>query len=136
MLDLLQHLPLIICMLDLLHLDHLLFLQDLDSIETLVMLGLDQVNPAKTSSAQCPLYLKVPQRIFSLRLPDDCLLWLSIGIMALASRLTCAIVLRRMNDVVDGGMVLLLRHGLRHICSLTRRGGLRFGCLLRRDLCG
>jgi hypothetical protein len=41
MFDFLQHLALIIGVLDLLHLDHLGLLQDLDGIVALVMVGLD-----------------------------------------------------------------------------------------------
>lgn len=141
MLDLLQHLPLIVCMLDLLHLDHLLLLQNLDGVEPLVVLGLDQVDTTKASRSQRPLYLEISQRVFALGLPEDGLLR-SLGaavMMALVSMcgLACAIVLRGVRDVVDGRLVLLLlRDRLCHVGRLARGDGRPLGWLLCSVLCG
>lgn len=41
MFDLSQHPPLVVGMLDLLHLDYLRFFEDLDGIETLIVFGLN-----------------------------------------------------------------------------------------------
>jgi hypothetical protein len=55
----LQHAALVIGVFHLLHLDHLLFLQDLDGVEPLVMLALDQVHTAEGAGAQGALQGKV-----------------------------------------------------------------------------
>lgn len=62
----LQHAALVIGVFHLLHLDHLLLLQDLDSVEPLVMLALDQVHSAEGAGAQGALQGKVTKRVFSL----------------------------------------------------------------------
>ena len=59
MLDFLQHPSLIIRVFDLLHLYHLLFLQDLDGIEALVVLGSHKVNTTKASCSKSALNFKV-----------------------------------------------------------------------------
>lgn len=73
MLDLAQHLALIVCVLHLLHLDDLCLLQHLDGVEPLVVPRLDQVHSAETTGAEGPQDLEVSQRIFSLSLPGRCL---------------------------------------------------------------
>lgn len=67
----LQHFALVIGMLDLLHLDNLLFLEDLNGIESLVVLGLNQVYTSETSCAQCSQYLEISQSVFALGLADN-----------------------------------------------------------------
>lgn len=66
MLDFRQHSPFIIGMLNLLHLDNLLFLQHLDSIESLVMLRLSHVNTAETTCTECSFELEVVEGVFAL----------------------------------------------------------------------
>lgn len=66
MLDLLQHAPLVVGVLDLLHLDHLCLLQHLDGIEALVVLGLDKMNSPEAARAECPLDGEVGQRVLAL----------------------------------------------------------------------
>ena len=66
MLDLLQHAPLVVGVFDLLHLDHLLLLQDLDGIEARVVLGLHEVHPAKGPRAERALQREVAQGILAL----------------------------------------------------------------------
>lgn len=74
--DLLQHPPLVVGVLDLLHLDHLALFKDLDGIETLIMLGLDQMDSSETSGTQGTLDSKIDQRVFALCFPDGVLRWL------------------------------------------------------------
>lgn len=66
MLDVAQHAALVVCVLDLLHLDHLRLLEHFDSIEALVVLGLDQVNAAEATGAERSQDLKVAERILAL----------------------------------------------------------------------
>lgn len=66
MFDLLQHTALVVCMLDLLHLDNLGLFQDLDGIKALVVLGLDQVDATKTTGAEGALDGEVCQGILAL----------------------------------------------------------------------
>lgn len=73
MLDSLEHFPLIVGVFDLLHLDDLLLFQDLDGIETLVMLGLDQVNSTEGTCAQSSLHGEVCEGVFALCLPCSAL---------------------------------------------------------------
>lgn len=61
MLDIAEHSALVIGMLDLLHLDDLRLFQDLDGVETLVVLGLDEVNSAETTGAEGSEDIKVGQ---------------------------------------------------------------------------
>jgi len=65
-LDLLQHAPFVIGVLDLLHLDHLGLLQHLDGVEALIVLGLDQMDSAKAAGAEGALDGEVGQRVLSL----------------------------------------------------------------------
>ena len=66
MLDVAQHAALVVCVLDLLHLDDLRLLEHLDGVEALVVLGLDQVNAAETTGAQRPQNLKIAERVLAL----------------------------------------------------------------------
>jgi len=66
MFDFCQHPPLIVSVLNLLHLDNLLLLQHLDGIETLVMLRLRHVYTTETTSSQCSANLKVGNGVFAL----------------------------------------------------------------------
>lgn len=59
MFDPLQHLPLIVGVLDLLHLHYLLLLQNLDRVEALVVFRLHQVYSPKTAGSQRSLYVEV-----------------------------------------------------------------------------
>ncbi len=65
-LDLLQHAPLVVGMLDLLHLDHLGLLQHLDGVEALVVLGLDEVDSAEAARAEGALDGEVGERVLAL----------------------------------------------------------------------
>lgn len=49
MLDTGKHASLVVGMLHLLHLDDLCFLEDLDSVEALIVLGLDKMDPTETA---------------------------------------------------------------------------------------
>lgn len=69
MLDFLEHPSLVVRMLDLLHLDHLSLFQHLDRIETLVVLGLDQMDSAKTARPQSPLYGEIGESVFAFSRP-------------------------------------------------------------------
>ena len=62
----LQHAALVIGVFHLLHLDHLLLLQDLYGVEPLIMLALDQVHAAKGAGAQGALQGEVAQGVFAL----------------------------------------------------------------------
>ena len=62
----LQHAALVIGVFHLLHLDHLLLLQDLDGVEPLVMLALDQVHAAEGAGTQGALQGKVAEGVFPL----------------------------------------------------------------------
>ena len=66
MLDLLQHAALVVCVLDLLHLDDLGLFQHLDGVEALVVLGLDEVDTAKAAGAEGALDGEVGQRVLAL----------------------------------------------------------------------
>lgn len=66
MLDLLQHAALVVCVLDLLHLDDLGLFQHLDGVEALVVLGLDEVDAAKAAGAEGALDGEVGQRVLAL----------------------------------------------------------------------
>lgn len=75
MLHFLQHPALVIGMLDLLHLDDLLLLENLDRIESLIVLGLHKVYTTKTSRAQCSQYFEVSQGVFAFGLTDNSWWW-------------------------------------------------------------
>lgn len=66
MLDFCEHAALVVCVLDLLHLDDLGFLQDLDGVEALVVLGLYEVDAAETARSECSLNVEVGQGILAL----------------------------------------------------------------------
>jgi len=53
--------------LDLLHFDHLAFLQYLDGIEALVVLRLDEMHSPKAARAQGTLNVEVTEGVFPLR---------------------------------------------------------------------
>ena len=134
MLDPLKHLPLVVCMLYLLHLDNLSFLQYLDSIEPLIVLGLDQMHSTKGTSTQRSFHLEVCQGIFALGLAGR--------------RFTLDRPTSRINEVSDihvfflGGAVArgvyIGRTGGRGYCGGGSCGGLGLGIgvggtCLRRD---
>lgn len=59
MADSIQHTALVICVLDLLHLDHLGLLQHLHCIETMIVIGLHQVNTTEAPRSQSALELEI-----------------------------------------------------------------------------
>lgn len=61
-----QHASLVVGMFDLLHLHDLRLLEDLQSVEPMVMVRLHQVNPPETTGTQRALQTKVFQRVFVL----------------------------------------------------------------------
>jgi hypothetical protein len=65
-LDLLQHAPLVVGVLDLLHLDHLRLLEHLDGVEARVVLGLDEVHAPEAAGAERALDGEVGQRVLAL----------------------------------------------------------------------
>lgn len=65
-LDLLQHATFVIGVLDLLHLDHLGFLEHLDGIEALIVLGLDEMDTTEASGSQSALDCKIGEGVFAL----------------------------------------------------------------------
>ena len=65
-LDLLQHAALVVCVLDLLHLDHLRLLEHFDGVEALVVLGLHEVHAAEAAGAEGALDLEVGERVLAL----------------------------------------------------------------------
>lgn len=65
----LQHFPLIVGMFNLLHLYNLLLLEDLDSIVSLVVLGLYEMDSTKRTGTESSLDLEVGQGVFALCLP-------------------------------------------------------------------
>jgi hypothetical protein len=65
-LDLLQHAPLVVGVLDLLHLDHLRLLQHLDGVEARIVLGLDEVHAPEAAGAERALDGEVGQRVLAL----------------------------------------------------------------------
>lgn len=79
MLHSLQHFPLVIGVLDLLHLDHLLLLEHLDCIVSLIVLGLHQVHSAERSRPKRPLDREVCEGIFALRLAGGGLVHRALG---------------------------------------------------------
>lgn len=68
MLDFLQHATLVVGMLDLLHFDNLLLFEDLDGIETLVMLGLDEMDTSETAGTQSAVDGEVSEGVLALGL--------------------------------------------------------------------
>lgn len=67
-LDLLEHPPLIIGVLNLLHLDDLGLFQHLHSVETLVVLGLHKVDSAEAAGTECPADCEIGEGVFALGL--------------------------------------------------------------------
>lgn len=66
MLDVAQHAAFVVCVLDLLHLNHLRLFEHFDGVEALVVLGLDQVNATEATGAERSQDLKVAQRVLAL----------------------------------------------------------------------
>ena len=66
MLDSAEHLALVVRVLDLLHLDDLLLLQDLDGVEALVVLALDEVDATERAGTEGALDLEVGEVVFTL----------------------------------------------------------------------
>ena len=108
--DLLQHPTLIICVFDLLHLDHLILLEDLDSIEALVVLGLDKMHSTEAAGSQRPLYVEVGQGVFPLCFPH----WIGDGLLVYLTIGKAVFALCRVHDVLDAGNTLLGRGYLLH----------------------
>lgn len=107
MLDTLKHAPLIIGVLDLLHLDDLRLLQHLHGVEPVIVSRLHQMHPAETARAQRPLQDKVIQRVLALGLPHLRLLLvpqLLLGLCELLLRLLLLLLLclRSGDGVVHG----------------------------------
>lgn len=66
MFDITQHSSFVIGVLNLLHLDDLCLLEHFDSVESLVVLRLDQMDSSEATSSERPQYVKVAQRILAL----------------------------------------------------------------------
>jgi hypothetical protein len=155
-LDLLQHAALVVGVLDLLHFNDLRLLEHLDSIEALVVLGLDEVHAPEAAGAEGALDSEVAQRV--LALGDACLvqrLRLELHAAVLGGIGGAAQGLRRRplllvllllrgigrvyqvlyaGDVVGGRLWLLLRVGERARDGVRAvRGVHRVGRLVRRS---
>lgn len=104
-------------MLDLLHLDHLRFLQDFDRIEALVVLRLDEMYSSEAARAERSLHRKVLEGVFTLCRPH--------GVDGAAIR-SFVRVIAAVEEVLDGGYVLLIVGGSRRGVSGGHRSvGLR-----------
>lgn len=88
MFNLSQHSPLVIGVFDLLHFHHLRLFEHLDGIIPLIVFGLDQVDSAKTASAESPEDLEILKGVFPLGY--------TCRILRLGHLLLCLLVLRRM----------------------------------------
>ena len=116
MLDLLQHATLVVGMLDLLHLDNLLLLEDLDGIEALVVLGLDKVDTSETAGSQSAVDGKVLQSVLALGLAHR--VGGGLGLLHVCGIVGVVVLcLWLVDEVLDAGSILLrllrLREGLR-----------------------
>lgn len=98
-----QHAALVVCVLDLLHLDHLGLLQDLHGIEAVVVLRLHQVDSTEAPRAQRALELEVLLRVLALcnalRLLRLFALRLTLGMLTVA-------LLALVYDVVDASGIV------------------------------
>jgi len=81
--DTIQHASLVIGVLDLFHLDHLGLFQHFHGVEAMVVLGLDEMDTTKATSAEGALELEVILRVFAPRGT----LFLGLLAMAVALRL-------------------------------------------------
>lgn len=72
MFNFLQHPPLIVGMLHLLHFHHLLLFENFDGVEPVIVFGLHEMHPSKTARPKCSLDDKVRQQILSFRGPYRC----------------------------------------------------------------
>ena len=114
----LQHTSLVIRVLDLLHLDHLLLLQNFNSVEALVVLRLHQVHAAKGAGAEGTLEVEVGQRVLALgltrgiagRLVAWCVQLRHIAVRVGGAAAVGAIVLRAglVQHVLDAGHIVLV----------------------------
>lgn len=105
--DLLQHAALVIGVFDLLHLDHLGLLEHFDSIEALVVLGLDQVYTTKTAGAEGPTDCEVIEGVFALGLSHGVGDWLARQSRSSAIGGVPRVLLRRgIDQILDAGCVL------------------------------
>jgi hypothetical protein len=135
--DGLQHLSLVVCVLDLLHLHHLRLLEHLDGIEALVVLRLHQVHPPEATGAQRPLYGEVREGVLALGRP-----WLgghstdaAIGVLLIAVQQVLYARRVRARDAVRLRGELRGRHGLVGRLCCWREGVLRAsGRVLLRSL--
>lgn len=93
-----QHAALVVCVLDLLHLDHLCLLQDLHRIEAVIVLRLHQVDSTEASRAQRALELEVLLRVLAL---CDALLLLGLFALCLTVGMLTVTLLALVYDVVD-----------------------------------
>lgn len=133
MLDTLQHAPLIIGVLDLLHFDDLRLLQHLHGVEPIVMSRLHQMHPSEAARAQRPLQDKVVQRVLAFRLPHLRLLLvpqllLGLGESLLMQRLVVS--LRRSDRIVHGactGTSIDIHFRILRLRRLLRRVGVMSG---------
>jgi hypothetical protein len=110
-LDLGEHPPFVVGVLDLLHLHNLRLLQHLDGVEPLVMPRLNQVNATKTTCPERPQYLKVGERIFSLGRARLAVLDLLLLLLLLLLRWRLRVLLLRrlfMLWLRHGGRILLV----------------------------
>ena len=124
MLDLLQHATLVVGMLDLLHLDNLLLLEDLDGIEALVVLGLDKVDTSETAGSQSAVDGKVLQSVLALGLAHR--VGGGLGLLHVCGIVGVVVLcLWLVDEVLDAGSILLRLLGL-----LRLREGLRLLLLL------
>lgn len=110
MLDISQHAPLVIRMLNLLHLDNLGLLQYLDGIESLVVFRLNQVNTTEATSSERPQNFEIGQRVLALGNSHHG----SIAGLLLVVHLMVLLLLLMLELL----LLLLLRRGLRHLLLL------------------
>lgn len=142
MLDLLEHATFVVCVLDLLHLDNLSLFEHLYGVETLIVLGLDEMHAAKAAGAESALYGKVLEGVFALCRAHG------VGLMYLGDGAILGLVpggeaggggIRRVDQILDAGDIVLglliwLGGGLRSRIGLLweRRVIHRIGWLVGR----
>ena len=113
----LKHLPFVIRMLDLLHLDHLLLLQHLHSIKALVVIAVDEMHAPEGAGTESSLHGEVGEGVFALGLP--CWVRVRLGGLRCAAVIARAAAVRRVmlrrwlvDQVLDGWSISILIHVL------------------------
>lgn len=133
MLDVGEHAALVVCVLDLLHLDDLGLFEHLDGIEALIVLRLDQVDSPEATGAERPQDVEIAQRVLALcdagggalaRLLLMMWLVLMLLLFLLAGMLLLlADVGSRWHGGLGKGLLLLLLHA-RGVCTGAGADGL------------